>query len=111
MIDRQALLSIVFTEQHMHTQQPQTHIAIDVEFRTFGQVRFKTVLSLGPGYPNPAAGGTLPPHPHRPQQVRVPGGLHRVPDHPGHRALLAGIASNLRQELGIIYFSTLNRDK
>ena len=91
MIDRQALLSIVFTEQRL--QIAETRITIDIEFRTSGQVRSKTVLSVGAGYPDPAAGGPLPPHPHRPQQVRVPGGLHRVPDHPGHRALLPGITS------------------
>ena len=95
MIDRQDLLSIVFTEQRMHAQQPQTHahIAIDIEFRTSGQSGLR-LYCLGAGYPDPAAGGPLPPHPHRPQQVRVPGGLHRVPDHPGHRALLPGIITD-----------------
>ena len=46
----------------------------------------------GAGDPDPPAGRPLPADPDGPQQVGVPGGLHRVPDLPGHRALHPGEA-------------------
>ena len=64
---------------------------------------FDLSIISGAGDPDPAAGRPLPAHPDRPQQVGVPGGLHRVPDHPGYRALIPGTAITQLRKQGVIY--------
>ena len=62
------------------------------------------MFSPGASDPDPPAGRPLPADPDGPQQVGVPGGLHRVPDLPRHRPLLPGEAQPVFRKRGIICY-------
>ena len=61
-------------------------------------------LVSGLGDPDSAAGRPVPTDPDGPQQVGVPGGLHRVPDLPGHRVIQSGMGYGQPRKPGIICY-------